>query len=263
MLVASNNKAVLDALSSLRGYLPAHMLSNKPGAMFHFGLGLDPVQLSAAVGKVWSNMTEPAYSCEPLAQLQAQMKQANPMAMLAMAGMANGLQGISVTVNQVELDATNMMPSKLDALVTLSVANARGFIEGLAALAPAVAQIELPATGEEANLADILPQAAAVPVAAKLKLADDHLLIYTGDTATKQANAVAGSSLAKNGLLSVGMDYSAFFRVMATTMESSGQPVPESFQSLQDMNMKLAMTMDITSQGILTQSNMELSAAKP
>lgn len=263
MLLASNNKSVLDALSSVRGYLPPHMLSNTPGAMFHFGLGFDPVQLSAAVGKVWSNFTEPTYNCEPLAQLQAEMKQANPMAMLAMAGMANGVQGISVTVNKVELDTATMMPSQLDALLTVSVANARGFIEGLSALAPAVAQIELPATGEEANLADILPQAAAVPVAAKLKLAEDHLLIYTGDTGTSQANAVAANALTKNGLLSVGMDYSAFFRIMATTMESSGQPVPESFQTLQDMNMKLAMTMDITSQGILTQSNMELSATKP
>lgn len=263
MLIASNNKVVLDALTSMRGYLPPHLLSNKPGAMFHFGLGLDPVQLSAAVGKIWGNITEPAYSCQPLAQLQQQMKQSNPVARLAMAGMANGVQGISVTINHAELDPASMMPSNVDALVTLSVANARGFVEGLAALTPAAAEIELPATGEEVNLADIVPQAAAVPVDTKLKLAEDHLLIYAGETGKQQANAVAGAALGKNGLLSFGMNYSEFFRLMAVSMESTGQPVPESFQTFEEMNMKLSMTMDISSQGIVTQSNMELSANKP
>lgn len=260
MLLASENKPLLSALSSLRGYLPPHMQHNAIGSMFHLGLGMDPVQLSSAVGKVWSNMTEPAYSCEPLAELQQSLKQSNPVAMLAMAGMANGLQGVSVTVNSLALDSSNMMPTEVDALLTLSVANARSFIEGLAMLSPALANVQLPAPGAEADIADIIPEAGIFGVAAKLKLADDHLLIYSGDKAKQQADAVASSKLAKNGLLSIGMDYAAFFTTLLSAMESTGQPVPENLKSLQDMKMKLAMSVDITEQGIISKTQMELSA---
>lgn len=261
VLVASENKTLLTALSSLRGYLPPHMQHNSVGSMFHFGLGMDPVQLSSAVGKVWTNMTEPAYSCQPLAELQQKLKQSNPVAMLAMAGMANGLQGASVTVNSLTMDNTTMQPTELDALLTMSVENVRSFIEGLAMLSPGLADVKLPAAGVEVDLADIVPQAAMFGVAAKLKLADDHLLIYRGDKATQQADAVANSKLVKNGLFSLGMDYAAFFTTLLSTMESSGQPVPENLKALQDMKMKLAMSVDITQQGIQTKTQMELATA--
>ncbi len=260
MLLASENKPVLTALSSLRGYLPPHLQHNDLSSMFHVGLGIDPVQLSAAVGKVWSNMTEPAYSCQPLAELQQNLKQSNPVAMLAMAGMANGVQGMSVTVNGLTLDAANMMPTEADALVTLSVANVRSFIEGLAVLTPALAGVQLPATGVEVDITDIVPDAAMFGVAAKLKLSDDHLLLYSGAKAKQQADAVANSKLAKNGLFSMGLDYAAFFNTLIKTMESSGAEVPENIRGLQDMNMKLALTVDITEQGILTNTKMELAA---
>lgn len=260
MLLASSNKTVLSALSSLRGYLPPHMQSNSNAAMFHFGLGLDPVQLSSAVGKVWSEMTEPAYNCQPLAELQQQLKQSNPVAMLAMAGMANGVQGMSVTINNLALDSATMQPTAVDALVSVSVANARTFISGLTALNPELADIELPQVGEEAELAQFVPQAAMFGVEAKLKLADDHVLVYSGSTAKQQADAVAASKLEKNGLFSMGLDYAAFFQTLAQAMESSGQPVPDDFKALQQMDMALTMSVDITEQGIQTKTHMEIGS---
>ena len=258
VLLATENSKVLDALSSLRGYLPPHMQSNVSTGMFQLGLGLDPVQLSSAVGKVWTEMTEPAYSCQPLAELQQQLKQANPVAMLAMAGMANGVQGMSVTINDLTLDNATMQPTAVDALVTMSVANARTFIAGLAALNPALADIQLPQSGEEVALSQLVPQAGALGVDAKLKLSDDHVLVYSGEMAKQQADAVAGSKLEKNGLFSMGLDYAAFFTTLTKAMETSGQPVPENLKALQDMNMKLVMSVDINNQGIQTKTQMKL-----
>lgn len=261
MLLASANNTVLGALSSLRGYLPPHMQSNASATLFHLGLGLDPVQLSSAVGKVWTEMTEPAYSCQPLADIQQQLKQSNPVAMLAMAGMANGVQGMSMTINSLTLDSSTMQPTAVDALVSVSVANARSFIGGLAALSPALADVELPQSGEEADLTQLIPQAAMLGVAAKVKLADDHVLVYSGTTAKQQADAVAASKLEKNGLFSMGLDYAAFFNTLAQAMESSGQPVPDNFKALQEMDMKLMMSVDITEQGIQTKTRMEVGSA--
>lgn len=262
MLLASENSNVLNALSSLRGYLPPHMQNNAGSGLFQLGLGLDPVQLSSAVGKVWAEMTEPAYSCQPMAELQQQLKQANPVAMLAMAGMANGLQGMSLTVNNLKLDSSTMQPTAVDALVTMSVSDARTFISGLAALNPALADIQLPQNGEDVALDQLVPQAGAFGVDARLKLAEDHVMVYSGTTARQQADAVAASKLEKNGLFSMGLDYAAFFNTLTQAMETTGQPVPDNFKALQEMNMKLVMSVDITTHGIQTKTQMEVGKAE-
>lgn len=261
LLVATENTNVVDALSALRGYLPPHQLNNSLSGMFHFGLGLDVVQLSSSVGKIWTEITEPTYSCQPLATVQRQLKQTNPVAVLAMAGMANGLQGMSVTVNNVVLDTETMAPSEIDALLTVSVANVRSFIEGMAMFYPALAQSGLPAVGEEVSLSEISPEAGYLGIDAKLKLTNDHLLIYAGEKANQQAQVVAKSALTKNGLVSFGMDYAAFFGALIQTMEATGQEVPADLAGLQETQMKLSLTVDVEKQGIVTKSSMELSGS--
>lgn len=258
-IIATENTNVVDALSALRGYLPKHLLDNSHVSMFHFGIGTDVGQLSSSVGKIWTELTEPTYSCAPLAEIQQNLKYGNPVAMLAMTGMANGLQGASVTVNSVKLDET-MMPAELDALLTVSATNARSFIEGLAMFYPPIAEVGLPAVGEEVDLATLSPEVGMFGVDAKLVLTNDHLLIYSGETAKKQADVVAKSALSKNGLLSFGLDYSTFFTALIQSMESSGQEIPEDLAALQNTNMKLSVTVDVEKQGILTKSSMELSS---
>jgi hypothetical protein len=261
MLIPTENQETVKLLAALRGFLPAHTLSLNNAGMFSMAVGLDVAQLAPTLGKLWTGLTEPAYSCQPLAAMQTQMKQSNPLAAVAMAGMASGLQGLSVTINDAELDLTTSNLKSADALITVSAENARTFFEGFKAMYPPLATVALPAAGEELDLATVIPEVAVLGIQPKLALADSHLLLYVGPTATTQSAAVAKESLSKNGLLSFGMDYGRFFKTLESAMAASGTEVPADFQQFTNSNMKMSLKMDVNQQGLVLNSELEMAQA--
>lgn len=261
MLFPTENQDTVKLLSALRGFLPAHTQSVHQSGLFSTAIGLDVAQLAPTLGKLWTGLTEPAYQCQPLAEMQTQMKQSNPLAAVAMAGMASGLQGLSVTINDAELDLTTSNLKSADAIVTVSAENARTFFEGLKAFYPPLASVALPAAGEELDLATIIPEVAVLGIQPKLALSDSHLMVYVGPTATTQSAAVAKESLTKNGLLSFGMDYGRFFKAMENAIKASGTDVPTDFQQFSSSNMKMTLKMDVNTQGLIIHSDMEMATA--
>ena len=261
ILIPTENQETVKLLAALRGFLPAHTVSVENSGMFSTAIGLDVAQLAPTLGKLWTGLTEPAYSCQPLAEMQTQMKQSNPLAAVAMAGMASGLQGISVTINDAEMDLTTSNLKSADALVTISAENARTFFEGLKAFYPPLANVALPAAGEELDVATIAPEVAMLGIQPKLALSDSHLLLYVGPTATTQSAAVAKESLSKNGLLSFGMDYGRFFKTLESSMKASGTEVPPDFQQFGGSNMKMTIKMDVNQQGFILNTDMEMAQA--
>jgi hypothetical protein len=261
ILIPTENQETVKLMAALRGFLPAHTVSVENSGMFSTAIGLDVAQLAPTLGKLWTGLTEPAYSCQPLAEMQTQMKQSNPLAAVAMAGMASGLQGISVTINDAEMDLTTSNLKSADALVTISAENARTFFEGLKAFYPPLANVALPAAGEELDVAAIAPEVAMLGIQPKLALSDSHLLLYVGPTATTQSAAVAKESLSKNGLLSFGMDYGRFFKTLESSMKASGTEVPPDFQQFAGSNMKMTIKMDVNQQGLILNTDMEMAQA--
>jgi len=261
MLIPTENQETVKLLAALRGFLPAHTMSVQNSGMFSTAIGLDVAQLAPTLGKLWTGLTEPAYSCQPLAEMQAQMKQSNPLGAVAMVGMASGLQGVSVTINDAELDLTTSNLKSADALVTVSAENARTFFEGFKAMYPPLATVKLPAAGEELDLASIIPEVAMLGIQPKLAMSDSHLLIYVGPTATTQSAAVAKESLTKNGLLSFSMDYGRFFKALEVAMKASGTEVPPDFQQFSGSTMKMALKMDVNQQGLVVNSELEMAQA--
>lgn len=261
-LLPTENKQTVQLLSELRGFLPAHSQQLKQDSLFSAAIGLDVAQLAPTLGKLWTGITEPAYSCKPLAAMQQQMKQDNPLAALAMAGMASALQGVSVTINEVELDLATSNLKNADALVTVSATNARVFVEGLKALYPPLAAVALPAVGETLDLATVVPEVAVLGVKPQLELNDSHLLIYVGEKAKVQAATVAKENLTKNGLFSFGMDYAQFFKAMETAIKASGEAVPADFNGLSNSQMKMVLTADIDQHGLVVKSVMQMAPTK-
>lgn len=262
MLVPTTNKDTVNSLSSVRGFVPSHLTNGVSDAVFNFALGLDMAEFAPAVTKIWRGLTQPAYQCPQLAELQQQLQQANPMAMLAAGAMVHSVQGMSVTVNDLALDPGTMQVSAADAMLSVTVKNARSYLEGLKGLVPGMAEITLPADGEELALNSILPMLDAFGVAPMLQVNDSHLVIYSGTQGQTQAAAVLSQAISKNGLMSFGMDYARFFGIMAQTMQASGQPVPEEFSSLTEMDMQIQVNMDIDQQGMVMHSEMTLGEAK-
>lgn len=259
MLIPTENQDTVKLLAALRGFLPGHTQTFDNAGMFSAAIGLDVAQLAPTLGKLWTGLTEPAYSCQPLAEMQMQMKQSNPLAAVAMAGMASGLHGVSVTINDAELDMNTSNLKDADALVTVSADNARTFFEGIKAFYPPLAAVTLPAAGEELDLASVIPEVAVLGLQPKLALADSHLLLYVGPKATSQSAMVAKESLTKNGLMSFGMDYGRFFKTMEEAMAASGTEVPANFHQLSGSNMKLLLKMDVNQHGLLISTDMEMA----
>lgn len=259
VLIPTENQQTVQLLSALRGFLPAHTQSVQNAGLFSTAIGLDVAQLAPTLGKLWTGLTEPAYACQPLSEMQTEMKQSNPLAAVAMAGMASGLHGLSVTINDAELDLTTSNLKSADILVTISAENARTFFEGLKGFYPPLATVALPAAGEELDLASIIPEVAILGIEPKLALSDSHLLLYVGSTASTQSKAVAQESLSKNGLLSFGMDYGRFFKTLESAMKASGAEIPPDLQQFAGSNMKMMVKMDVNQHGLLVNSELEMA----
>lgn len=256
-IIPTDNSETLTALNALRGFVPGHIKAPEASSLMHAAIGIDVAQLAPSIGTLWRGLTEPAYSCQPLAQLQQSLKAQNPLAALAMAGMVNGVQGISVTINDVQLDATTQEMTKADGLLTLSAANARTLLDGLKAFYPPLAATPLPAAGEELDLTTVIPELAITGLQPRLMMTDSHMLVFVGETAKTQAQAVGNSVLEKNGLLHVGMDYGQFFQTLESTLLQSGEPIPAEFKQLSDNPIKLAVSLDIAPQGVVIHTNMQ------
>lgn len=262
MLVPTSNQDTVKALSSIRGFVPGHVAEGVNNSVFSFALGLDMAEFAPAITKIWRGLTQPAYQCPQLAALQQQMQQANPMAMLAAGAMVHSVQGASITINDLAMDPNSMQVSAIDAVLSVTVKNARSYLEGLKGMVPGMAEITLPADGEELALNSVLPMLDAFGVTPMLQVNDSHLVVYAGDKGTAQAKATLQQAIAKNGMLSFGMDYARFFGIMAESMQATGQPVPEEFSSLTEMNMQVQVNMDIDEQGVVMHSQMTMGEAK-
>lgn len=260
LLIPTENSQTVAALEQLQGFIPAGLgeISGHT-ALLELAFGLDVGQVSASVGKLWDSLTTTQYQCAPLVEWQQALKQNNPMPMLMMAGMAAGVQGFSLKVNQLEIDAVQQVPKTADALLVLSASNIKQLFDSLKALQPELATVELPAAGESLLLADKIPQLAMLGVKPSLMASEHHLVIYSGDKALQQAKELTTQPLNKSGLLAFGMDYQQFFSVLKSAVESSGEPVPEDFAMLMQTNMQVGMQMKMVPQGILLQSTMQMA----
>ncbi|KKO44349.1 hypothetical protein WG68_16110 [Arsukibacterium ikkense] len=262
MLLPTANKDTVKTLSSMRGFVPGHMTKGVSDSVFNFALGLDMAEFAPAVTKIWRGLTQPAYQCPQLAELQQQLQQANPMALLAAGAMVHSVQGMSVTVNDLVLDPGSMQVSAADAMLSVTVKNARSYLDGLKGMVPGMGDITLPADGEELALNSVLPMIEAFGVVPVLQVNDSHLVIYSGKQGQAQAAAVLSQAISKNGLMSFGMDYARFFGIMAESIQAAGQPLPDEFSSLTDMKMQIQVNMDIDQQGVVMNSEMNLGEAK-
>lgn len=260
MIIPTESNVALDGLQKLQGFIPKSLNGALHPSMFYLGLGTEISQITPAISILWAGMTELSLTCEPLVALQQQMKEQNPMMMLAMAGMAaNGLQGMSVTINGFSMDMATGQPTAADALVTLSADNPQALFTNAQAMLPPLAGITLPAAGDEISVAEIFPPIAALGLDVRLKASDNHLLLYVGDKAKAQAATIATEKLNKNGILSFGMDYKQFFSAISEMTSASGQPMPPELESMMNTDMQLGMSFGVDAHGIVLTTEMKVS----
>lgn len=260
MLFAIDNANSIAALQQLQGFVPDGW---QQGAyMLQLGLGLDVGQLSAGVGKLWDQVTTSSYQCAPLVSAQQQLKESNPLPMLMMAGMANGLQGMALTVNDLEVDLVRQMPKSLDAMLSLSGDNLLALLESAKALRPELASVTLPKAGETLDLTQQSPELQQLGIGLKLQATDKHLVLFSGPQAAEQAKTLGAQPLSKNGFATVSFDYGKFFKALEQAMQVSGEPIPPELAALKDHQQRLGLQATVTTHGIQLNSNLWLQATK-
>ncbi len=250
-IIESNNKVILDALQSLRGFIPQSDLV-KQSALF-FGLGMDVNQLTPAVTNILSDVQSVPYQCQPLAQFQQEMKQANPAMMIGMAsGFINGLKGISFSLFDYGFAQGEYSEelTKLDAAITLSADNPAALVQNAAMMIPELASIQIPTDGTPfelpAELVGMLGDIAPAYAVAKA----NHLSIYTGKQAAKFSQDLLDKPIEKNGMTEVFIDYNKLFSPILTMLEESGEPIPEELEAFIQNDLNASMTYDVTDKGI-------------
>ncbi|PIE25108.1 MAG: hypothetical protein CSA60_02040 [Neptuniibacter caesariensis] len=262
MVVESNNKVVMDALTSLQGFIPSYL---NDAEVFGYALGVDVNKLGPALGDIWSNMLEPAYKCEPLAEMQMEIREANPAALAMFTGMAQGVKGVAVGVQDFSLDMSGSEPvmDSLQGLVSLSADNPEVLFNMAKSFAPPLAAIQLPADGSAVDLSTFIPIPPEVKVKPMLALKGKHLVIYSGESGKATAERLAGEELAGNGLMGFALDYKKLFEPILPVFEAVGDPeMTEQLEVLKNMDMRTKFGINLTPQGIEMVTEADMRAPK-
>lgn len=250
-IIESNNKVILDALQSLRGFIPQSDLI-KQSALF-FGLGIDVNQLTPAVTNILSDIQSVPYQCQPLAEFQQEMKQANPAMMIGMAsGFVNGLKGISFSLFDYEFSQGEYSEelTKLDAAITLSAENPTALVQNAAMMIPELASIQIPTDGTPFELpAELVGMLGDIEPAYAVAKAN-HLVVYSGEQAAKFSQDLLDKPIEQNGMTDVFIDYNKLFSPMLTMLEESGEPIPEELEAFIQNDLNASMKYDVTDKGI-------------
>lgn len=226
----SKDAATLASLQKLRGFVPDFGKDKQP--LFSFGLGLNIDQLSPVVNDLWTRATNATFTCPALQQAQNELRTANP-AMLAMGtAMVHGLQGASINVTDLKLNANAQSAEqpfeKLSFLATISAQDPKQLWGVLGMVNPEMAAaIQLPENGKSIDLP--IPPVVTLPAPVKLGVYGNHIAIFSGETAEKLTADLGKMPLAANGFYKLGLDYG----LVADLAAFAGKHYSESLDALE------------------------------
>lgn len=222
LLLEGTDASLLETLQKLQGHLSPALDNDQ--YLFSLGMGLNMSEVTGVVTDLWKRMTKEPFNCEPLAQMQAELKQSNPMQLGMLTGMVGGIKGIGFAVTDMDLNglqnAQNNPMAVADAMsmfMTISADNPMSLLQLGGMQIPELATFELEDGGESKNLP--LP----LPVEVKATLRGHDLIISFGNTANEMASsAKSNDSLESNGLLSFNMDMGAYFGMITQVANMEG-----------------------------------------
>jgi hypothetical protein len=260
LVVESNNQVVLDALTSMQGFIPSYLNETQ---VFGMGLGVDANKLGPALSSIWSNMLEPSYTCAPLVEMQAGIQEANPAALGMFTGMAQGVKGVAFGVQDfsISMDTAEPKLNSLEGIISLSAEEPAVLFNMAKAFAPPLAQIQLPSDGSPIDLSTIIPLPAELDIKPMLALKGKHLVVYNGAKGEATANQLAAETIESNGLLNFSVDYKKMLQPLLPVLAMAGDPeVTEQLDALKNIDMRVKMDIHLNAQGILVESEADIKA---
>lgn len=264
-VVESKNPVILNALSTLRGFIPKYT-NDIDNNVLTMALGLDVNQLGTSINTIWGDLQTPTYQCQPLAEMQAKIAQSgNSIGMLSMgANMLTGVQGVSIGILDYALSNidTNPQLDSLDALFAISAENPEQLFNSGKMFIPELQQIQLTNGGEPIALSTMLPIPSKLNLDPQLAIKGKHLLIYNGEKGKQAATALSSEALTKNGFFNLGLDTKKLITPMITAAELSGEEIPEQMMFLKEYDIRMQMGIDTNNQGVMFNSKTNSKAPK-
>ncbi|MDK2596167.1 hypothetical protein [Pseudoalteromonas obscura] len=253
-VIASTDTKVLNALKNIRGFLPQHTQSDSD-AMLALGIGFNASQLSPSVNTIWAAFASAQFNCEPLAQLQAQSKDANPAPLAMATSMLGTLKGVSLTVfdaniaDLVRVDNTDL--SSVDMLLTVSADDMLALFNMAKSFAPDLAGLTLPADGSAIEVNQYLPPDYQSTAPLYLALKGQHLTLYIGKTAQQTADALSTQTVTANGMVNFAVNTDKIMPMLLQAAELSGEPITDDMAELLRESGKVHFSLDTTDKGIV------------
>ena len=212
-ILEMKNTSIITELNKLNGHL-SDLSMNQKGQIFSVALGLDVEQLSPVVTQLWTQFLNSEFECEKLVELQTTAEASNPAAIAIAAAMAQGLQGISLSVFDLDISDIETLDYSLDALVTLSSAKP-ALLAGLLANIPQLKGIQPPSNGDAIPLTSLgLPENQTPSMAIR----GDHLTLFVGETSRRMANELMDEKLNHQGLFGMSFDYAKLYDLLAVSL---------------------------------------------
>ncbi|MEC4727465.1 hypothetical protein HWQ46_18125 [Shewanella sp. D64] len=260
-IVESKNQVMLDALSSMQGFIPDYI--RQADSVFSMGLGLDMNQLAPSLTAIWDDMLTPQYQCQVLQEAQEEVSGQSPAMLGMFTGMANGVKGLAASVIDYQFndDQDNPGLKSLDAIISLSAENPSMLFNMVKSFAPELASIQLTNNNEAVDLSPLLPILPELGIKPMMAIRGEHLVIFSGEAGEVKANELVGETLNNQSLYSFGVDYGKVIPFLITLSEMAGEPISEELSMMKGYNMQVRMGIDVNQTGIVFDSVMDSKVA--
>ncbi|NRD72510.1 hypothetical protein HQQ94_04460 [Shewanella sp. VB17] len=257
-IIESKNQVMLDALSSMRGFIPDY-IRNGSDSVFSMGLGIELNQFVPALTSIWDEMSAPKYQCQVLQQVQESMSGQSPAMLGMFTGMANGVKGLAVSLIDYQFsdDKDNPALKSVDALISLSADNPSSLFNMVKPFVPELADVKLNDNGDAIDLSYLLPVPAEYGIKPQMAIKGHHLVVFTGDAGEAKANELANEALSHNGIYSLSANYGKMVSPLIALAEMAGEQVPEELSMMANDDMQMTMGIDVNPNGIVFDSSFD------
>ena len=196
------NESIRTELGKIRGHIPSHSL-DASDKIFNLGVGIKFANLTPVLTELWTKFINEDFTCEKLVAAQESAKQTNPALLSLALGMAQSVEGVGMSLYDMEWDTASNLPKAMSALVNISSTDPKTLVSLVPTL---LGGVQIPDDGSVADIpVPVLPPSIQVKATVK----GNNIVIFSGDVDADLAK-LESESLESNGLFSMGINYRKF-----------------------------------------------------
>ena len=254
-IVESKNKAILDSLRALRGYIPSYVqgYENKIASL---GIAFNISNLPSSLANIFTDLMTPGYKCTPLYLVQQEVaKSGKTLGMLGMfTNMATGIQGISATmfdyqIKHSDTDIEKINDLSVDVLIAVHADSPTTTFNTLKMFDPSLSQLNLTVDGPSISLKSLIPFPPEFKEDPQVAIRGNHFVIYNGEIAKREAENLSNEKLSANGLSHMAFDLSKMMAPIAHKINKKTD-LPAEVKNLLNNGIRMDTNADINAEGI-------------